>query len=284
MITWYKKYSSILRASIITALEYKANSIVGLFAIFTGLLIEYLIWDMIYVPSNFIHTIPDNVKIINDEVFINELSFEACIVTIFLSMIVGQLKSSWVTSFEMIMQIRQGFMNQYIVKPISFFSYNLMNFIGTNILYYIPYTILIIALPIIFSDLIFINFIQIPFFILAVIMSIYLSYSIYFFMVCFAFWFGEVRALLASYNIAMFVLAGQIVPLTFFPESYINIINYTPFPYLIYFPVETAMLQEFYFYQWFILFCKGILWCIFMRLLSGILYSIGIRRYEAYGS
>ena len=43
MITWYKKYNSILRASIITALEYKANSIVGLFAIFTGLLIEYLI-------------------------------------------------------------------------------------------------------------------------------------------------------------------------------------------------------------------------------------------------
>ena len=40
MITWFKKYSSILRASIITALEYKANSIVGLFAIFTGLLIE----------------------------------------------------------------------------------------------------------------------------------------------------------------------------------------------------------------------------------------------------
>ena len=52
MITWFKKYSSILRASVITALEYKANSIVGLFAIFTGLLIEYLIWSMIYGVEN----------------------------------------------------------------------------------------------------------------------------------------------------------------------------------------------------------------------------------------
>jgi len=271
MITWFKKYSSILRASIITALEYKANSIVGLFAVFTGLLIEYLIWSMVYNSQGTSYSI-------------DGWTFNRLIAYIFLSMIVGQLKSSWVTSFEMIMQIRQGFMNQYIVKPISFFSYNLMNFIGTNILYYIPYTILIITIPIIFPDLIFIHFIQIPFFILAVIISIYLSYSIYFFMVCFAFWFGEVRALLAAYNISMFVLAGQIIPLDFFPDSYIKIINYTPIPYLIKFPVDIAMAIEINFVQWISMLCIAFLWCIIMRLLSGLLYGIGIKRYEAYGS
>ena len=82
----------------------------------------------------------------------------------------------------------------------------------------------------------------------------------------------------------MFILAGQIVPLSFFPDSYINIINYTPIPYLIYFPVEIAMSQDINVYQWISMFFIGILWCIIMRLLSGILYNIGIRRYEAYGS
>ena len=52
MILWYKKYSSILRASVITALEYKANSMVGLFAILSGLLVEYLIWSMVYSSEN----------------------------------------------------------------------------------------------------------------------------------------------------------------------------------------------------------------------------------------
>tara|TARA_B100002052_G_scaffold298650_1_gene332833 strand:- start:53 stop:859 length:807 start_codon:yes stop_codon:yes gene_type:complete len=268
MLIWFRKYGSILRASIITALEYKVNSIVGLFAIFTGLLIEYLIWSMVY----------------ETQTTIDGWAFNRLIAYIFLSMIIGQLKSSWVTSHEMIMQIRQGFMNQYIVKPISFFSYHLMNFIGTNILYYIPYTILFIIAPIIFEGLIFINFIQIPFFILALLMSIYLSYSIYFFMVCFAFWFGEVRALLAAYNIAMFVLAGQIIPLDFFPEYYINIINYTPIPYLIKFPVDIAMALEINFNQWISYMLIGVLWCIVMRALSGLVYRIGIRRYEAYGS
>ncbi len=271
MFAWFKKYSSILRASIITALEYKANSIVGLFAIFTGLLIEYLIWSMVYESQSETYTI-------------DGWTFNRLIAYIFLSMIIGQLKSSWVTSHEMIMQIRQGFMNQYIVKPISFFSYHLMNFIGTNILYYIPYSILFIIAPIIFKDLIFIHIIQIPFFILAVIISIYLSYSIYFFMVCFAFWFGEVRALLVAYNISMFVLAGQIIPLDFFPASYLQIIKYTPIPYLIKFPVEIAMAIEININQWIIMFFIALGWCFIMRILGGALYSIGIRRYEAYGS
>ena len=269
MIIWFKKYSSILRASVITALEYKANSIVGLFAIFTGLLIEYLVWSMVYQSET------ANVD--------SEWPFDRLIAYIFLAMIIGQLKSSWVTSFEMMSQIRQGFMNQYIVKPISFFSYHLMNFIGTNILFYIPYIILIIISPIIFPDILFINFIQIPIFILFVIMSIYLSYSIYFFIVCFAFWFGEVRAFLAAYNISMFVLAGQIIPLDFFPSYYVKIINYTPIPYLIDFPIDIAMAKDINLKEWYMIVLFGIFWCLIMRLLGGILYSVGIRRYEAYG-
>ena len=80
MITWFKKYSSILRASIITALEYKANSIVGLFAVFTGLLIEYLIWSMIYTSEGEAYTI-------------DGWTFNRLIAYIFLSMIIAQLKS-----------------------------------------------------------------------------------------------------------------------------------------------------------------------------------------------
>ena len=275
MILWYKKYSSILRASVITALEYKANSMVGLFAILSGLLVEYLIWSMVYSSENTGQTIQG---------ITTQWSFNRLIAYIFLSMIIGQLKSSWVTSHEMIMQIRQGFMNQYIVKPLSFFSYHLMNFIGTNILYYIPYSLLIFFSPFIFNDIIFINSIQIPFFLLALIMSIYLSYSIYFFMVCFAFWFGEVRALLAAYNISMFVLAGQIIPLDFFPEVYNHIINYTPIPYLIKFPVDIAMATQINLFHWLYLLLIGLFWCVVMRFLSSLLYNFGIRRYEAYGA
>ena len=78
MILWYKKYSSILRASVITALEYKANSMVGLFAILSGLLVEYLIWSMVYASESTGNTISG---------LTSEWSFDRLIAYIFLSLI-----------------------------------------------------------------------------------------------------------------------------------------------------------------------------------------------------
>ena len=37
-------------------------------------------------------------------------------------------------------------------------------------------------------------------------------------------------------------------------------------------------------YHWITSILTGVLWCVIMRLLGGIVYNIGIRRYEAYGS
>ena len=62
---------------------------------------------------------------------------------IFLSIIVGQLKSSWVTSSQMITEIREGIINKYLIRPISYFGYNLMMFVGVNSLYIIVYMFLV---------------------------------------------------------------------------------------------------------------------------------------------
>ena len=70
----------------------------------------------------------------------NGFTFEQLIIFIFLSIIVGQLKSSWITSSQMIMEIRQGLISKYLIRPISYFWYYLMMFIGINSLYYIVYS------------------------------------------------------------------------------------------------------------------------------------------------
>ena len=117
----------------IQALEYKANLYVGIFAIFSGLLIEFLIWKQIYITRG--------------ESTIRGFELNQLIAFIFLSMIVGQLKSSWVTSIEMIEAIRSGGLNKYLIRPISFYTYHLMMFIGHNSLYYLAYFTLIVLFP-----------------------------------------------------------------------------------------------------------------------------------------
>ena len=47
------KYFSVLRINWIQALEYRGNALIGLFAIFSGLFIEYQIWTLIFDSSNY---------------------------------------------------------------------------------------------------------------------------------------------------------------------------------------------------------------------------------------
>jgi len=102
-------------------------------------------------------------------------------------------------------------------------------------------------------------------------------------MICCAFWFGEVRSLVVGYNLAMLILSGQYIPIRFFPDNILNIINWTPIRYLVDFPVSiaTGILPT---SEWGINFIVAIFWCIILSIVSSKIYSFGIKDYEAYGS
>ena len=268
------KYFSVLRINWIQALEYRGNALIGLFAIFSGLFIEYQIWTLIFDYSNYTEIAISG----SDQKF----NFIQLIVFIFLSIIVGQLKSSWATSFQMIFEIRQGLINKYLIRPISYFWYHFMMFIGTNSLYYIVYTLVIICFAAVFPEILFPTIQSLIGFILSLIISIYLSYCIYFIMVCFAFWFGEVRSIVLAYNLGMLMLSGQYIPIRLFPEKALEIIRWTPLQYLVDFPVSTAV-GLFSFNQWLYNFSFALLWCVFLTAISFIIYNKAISQYEAYG-
>jgi len=196
---------------------------------------------------------------------------------------VGQLKSSWVTSIEMIDSIRTGDMNKYLIRPISFFTYHFMMFIGHNSLFYIVYSTVLILFAILLPGWVFPTSFHILGFILALLISIYLSYTIYFCMVCFAFWFGEVRALVIAYNISNVVLSGQIIPLRLFPDSVRNIINLTPLQFLVDFPVSIAT-ANLPMNLWIPKMGMALSWCIIMTLAGRVIYRSGIRVYGGYGA
>ena len=268
------KYFSILRINWIHSLEYRANALIGVFAILSGLFIEYQIWSLIFNSNNYSMIPMDGVE--------KGYNFEQLIVFIFLSIIVGQLKSSWVTSSQMILEIRQGLINKYLIRPISYFWYHFMMFVGTNSLYIIVYMLLVVFFMYMFPAMIFQTYISIVGFTISLLLSIYLSYCIYFIMVCFAFWFGEVRSIVVAYNLGMLMISGQYIPIRLFPQEVLSIIQWTPIPYLVDLPVSiaTGLIHE---SQWIYQISIGIMWCFILTIISFVIYKIGIRGYEAYG-
>ena len=253
----------------IQSLEYKANTIVGVFAIFSGLAIEFLIWKQVFLAQGITE--------------IRGFTFNGLIAYIFLCMIVGQLKSSWATSVEMIEAIRTGELNKYLIRPVSFFTYHFMMFIGHNSLFYIVYTTILILFPIILPGFAFTTPIHLMGFIVALLLSIYLSYAIYYCMVCFAFWFGEVRALVIAYNISNIVLSGQIIPLRLFPETAREIIGFTPLQYLVDFPVSIAT-NHLPIQLWLPQMAVAFGWCVVMTVIGSVIYRSGIRVYGGFGA
>lgn len=269
MIAWVSKYFSVIKMTWVQTLEYKANAIVGAFAIFSGLLIEFLIWKQVFQMQNLTE--------------IRGFTFNGLMVYIFLCMIVGQLKSSWATSIEMIESIRTGELNKYLIRPVSFFTYHFMMFIGHNSLFYIVYSFILILFPLILPGWAFHSILHIIGFIIALIISIYLSYSIYFCMVCCAFWFGEVKSLVVAYNISNIILSGQIIPLRLFPDAIREIIYMTPLQFLVDFPVSIAT-GSIPINMWFDKMIIAILWCIVVTILGKIIYRSGIRVYGGFGA
>ena len=264
-----KKYTAVLKINWIQALEYRANALVGVIAILSGLLIEYQIWSLIFISQGL-----ESIK---------GFSFQELMIFIFLSIIVGQLKSSWHTSGEMIEGIRTGDINKYLIRPISYFNYHFMMFIGVNSLYYTVYSFILLFFIIIFPGLLFPSLLNMIGFLAALLISIFLSYSIYYIMICFAFWFGEVRAIVVAYNISMTIVSGQYIPIRLFPEHVLDIMQFTPILYLVDFPVSIAtgrMPLE----SWGFHFMISIGWCVVMWFIGSLVYNRGIRNYEAYGS
>tara|TARA_B100001540_G_scaffold302726_1_gene310559 strand:+ start:90 stop:914 length:825 start_codon:yes stop_codon:yes gene_type:complete len=274
MKDWVKKYYSVLKMSWVQTLEYRANALVGAFAILSGLLIEYLLLKQVFAD-----------EIINNSPIKSFTSFNHLMVYIMLCMMVGQLKSSWYNSMMMIDEIRSGELNKYLTKPISYFSYNFMNFIGHNSLFYIVYCIMMILTPIILgSGYVFSGIPQILGFIVTLFISVFLSYTIYFCMVCFAFWFGEVRAMIVSYNLFNVFLSGQLIPIALFPDGLKQFVMNSPFRFMVDFPVSIATASQFkldYFLEGLMM---QIFWCGVMYLIGKIIYSFGIKQYEAFGA
>ena len=101
-------------------------------------------------------------------------------------------------------------------------------------------------------------------------------------MVCFAFWFGEVRSIVVAYNVGMLMISGQYIPIRLFPEKVLAIIKWTPIPYLVDLPVSiaTGIIPQ---NQWGPNIGISFAWCLILTSISFVIYKIGIRGYEAYG-
>jgi ABC-2 type transport system permease protein len=192
--------------------------------------------------------------------------------------------SAFNEDYQISEEIRNGLINQFLLKPINYFAYRFSIFVAARLvsggLIFIP---LLVALPFIGE---YLTFPLDPWRFAIGIPAIFLSAMIQFCIAyCFgmlSFWFLEIQGFVILSMAIETVLGGQIFPLDLMSPDFFAASMLLPYPYQMYFPAA-IFTGRFGFEE--SLWCLGIQACwvgIILTLGQG-LWRRGLRRHTAVG-
>ena len=205
--------------------------------------------------------------------------------TYFISLLVLQFFiGAFSEDYQISEEIRNGLINQFLLKPINYFVYRFTIFVSarlvSGLLALIP---IILALPLLGEHLTFPTeswriLVGVP----AVLMSALIQFSIAYIFGMLTFWFLEIQSFVILSMAIESVLGGQIFPLDLLPESIFRISQFLPYYYQMYFPaailtgrIDQATAVEGLFVQAF--------WVLALLGIGQLLWSRGLRRHTAVG-
>lgn len=206
--------------------------------------------------------------------------------TYFLTLLVLQFFiSAFNEDYQISEEIRNGLINQFLLKPINYFAYRFSIFISARLvsgaLVLVP---LVIAMPILYHELAFPHdawrlALGIP----AMFLSAVIQFSIAYCFGLLSFWFLEIQGFVILSMAIESVLGGQMFPLDLLPPWAYAVARHLPFYYQMYFPGaifsgRIATPAEVFGGLWIQLF-----WVAVLLSIGQLLWTRGLRRHTAVG-
>lgn len=265
-----KKYWQIFKISFAQEFAYKVNFIMWRVRNVIQVLIAYYLWSTVFANPQTTLFGYDQAKILTYVfaiILIRSLVFSA-------------------RSVDVPQEISEGSLTNYLVRPVAYFKYWFVRDFSSKALNFAFSIVEFILLALIFRPPIFIqsNFLLLVLFLFTLVVANYLIFVVRFIVTSVTFWVPELAwggQFLFMVIITEF-LSGSIFPLDIFPAFWQTVFYYTPFPYLIFFPLQVYLgkiaLAE---------IVRGMVISIFWSLgLTYILKAVwqkGLRLYDAVG-
>lgn len=265
-----RKYTKILRVSLVERMTYRADFFVTTLFRFLPLLASLLLWEAVYDSSG--------------KQALEGYTRSDMIGYLLLVQISRMFSSMPGLAGGVARDIREGSLKKYLLQPIDMIAYMLSYRIAHKISY-----IIAVALP--YGLLFFLCRDYLPPWpdlttLLAYLAALLLAFLVGFFFEMMigmiGFWFLEVTSFLYVINTLNFFLSGHMFPIDLLPPFWRIVLKNLPFQYLAYFPatvllgkVEGADLA----YGLLVELAWAVVFCVMARWL----YRTGLRRYSAYG-
>lgn len=180
-------------------------------------------------------------------------------------------------------EIYEGGLNKFLLYPVNFFVYKIIAHFASASFYLFQIFVIIAVYQLAFGQEVFEFSLLKAVYLFAAMLAVSLAY---FFLNALseliAFWADYIWSLGVMLRFFASFLGGALIPLGFFPEWAVEILKYTPFPYLISFPMqiilEEVSLQAFAFN-----ISVALLWSAIFALCALMLWKRGRLRYTGVG-
>jgi len=264
-----QKYSQIYKLGFKKAYQYRANFLIGLVSVIFPLIIQYFLWSGLFNSSA------------ENTVF--GYTFSQMISYVFFASLTTKIITTTFV-YEINTDIKEGGFAKYLVKPISYFNYNLFSYLGEKSGIMISSSVLIIAIWFILNNPTSqaINIANLILFFIAMSIGLILNFVIFFGICSMSFWMIDASGAIFITTLVGTIVSGGIFPLDIFNEKVQFILHLLPFPYTSYFPVSIlcGMIQQADLFQG---FAMQIFWIIVCSAIAKIAWSIGTKKFVSIG-
>lgn len=265
-----KKYFSVFKISFQQEFVYRMNFVMWRVRNVLQIFLVFFLWDTVFSD-------PQKVVFGYDRSKILTYVFGLLIVRAFV------LSAK---AMEVAGEISRGDLSNYLLKPINYFKYWLTRDVSSKALNLSFAFVEVVVLFYVLKPPFFIQssiLLLISFFI-ALMLAMLIYFLILFLTSSVTFWYPEAgwgTHFLISVIFVEF-LSGAIFPLDIFPSAIQNILNLTPFPYLIFFPLQVYLGNITG-----VLIIKGIItsfiWAILLWFLMNFIWNKGLKAYQSHG-
>lgn len=180
--------------------------------------------------------------------------------------------------------IQEGKLVSYLLRPFSYFGMRLFNTLGHRAFEACLSFILLSGMIFFYGNFFHIitNPVLIILSLLVAILGFLLVFTYKVILGILAFWFIETGGLFNISEMLIFIFAGFVVPINFFPQFLQNIAYMLPFSYMIYFPV-IAFQGELTLTQLLQAILTQICWIIFLCFVCALVWRRGLKKFTGVG-
>ena len=215
---------------------------------------------------------------------INGYEYSSMIFYFMLVVFVDNLITPTEDEWQIAGEIRDGRMSTYLIKPMNYLAYRFTLYASYRLLY-----MAVVALPIAGLAFVFREYITMPAhgitwpaFALSTAMAAGIQFCLAYSLAMIAFWVLEISTIVFIVFSFEYFLSGQIFPIDIFPVAMQRVLHWLPFSYELFFPVQVCMERV----QGRAL-AEGLAiqagWLVLTYALARVLWSRGVRKYQAVG-